>query len=117
VRSFRELIVWQKSMALVTAVYHATDGFPSNEMLGLVSQMRRCAVSIPSNTAEGYGRYARKELSRHLHTSVGSLYELQTQLEISRNLGFIDDGTYEQRNESTREVERLAHSFLKRMAT
>jgi four helix bundle protein len=116
-RSYRELIIWQKSMSLVTAVYRATEKFPRQEVFGLVSQMRRCAVSVPSNIAEGYGRYAEKELARFLHVSIGSLYELQTQLEIARNLEFVGQEQYEELNESTREVDRLMSSFLRRMAS
>ena len=79
IRTYRDLIVWQKSMALVTDVYRVTRVFPKNEQYGLTSQLRRCAVSIPSNIAEGYGRRASNDYLRFLSIANGSLFELQTQ--------------------------------------
>jgi four helix bundle protein len=92
--SYRDLIVWQKSMQLVKEVYIETKNFPKEEMYGLVSQIRRCAISIPSNIAEGRGRNSDKEFIRFLQISLGSVYELQTQLELSLQLNYtnnIDD--------------------------
>ena len=92
--SYRDLIVWQKSMQLVREVYIETKNFPKEEMYGLVSQIRRCAISIPSNIAEGRGRNSDKEFIRFLQISLGSIYELQTQLELSLQLNYtnnIDD--------------------------
>jgi four helix bundle protein len=85
IKTFRDLIVWQKSMVVVTDVYRITGRFPREEMFGLTSQMRRCAVSIPSNIAEGYGRQATGDYICFLQIALGSLYELQTQLEIAHN--------------------------------
>lgn len=76
--TFRELIIWQKSMLLVTSLYSATKEFPKDETFGLTSQLRRCSVSIPSNIAEGFGRNSDSEFNRFLTIAMGSLYELQT---------------------------------------
>ena len=86
VRTFRDLLVWQKSMVLVTDVYRASSEFPTHERYGLSSQIRRCAVSIPSNIAEGFGRHSATDYIRFLTIANGSLYELQTQIEIALNL-------------------------------
>ena len=89
--SYRDLIVWQKSMQLVREIYIETKNFPKEEMYGLVSQIRRCAISIPSNIAEGRGRNSDKEFIRFLQISLGSVYELQTQLELSSQLNYINN--------------------------
>jgi four helix bundle protein len=85
--SHKDLIVWQRAMELVLHVYRCIKTFPREETYGLVSQMRRAAVSIPSNIAEGKGRYSRKELTHFLLNARGSLPELETQMEIARALG------------------------------
>ncbi len=89
--SYRDLIVWQKSMILAKEVYLLTQCFPKEEIYGLTSQIRRCSVSIPSNIAEGKGRGSNKEFVRFLQISLGSLYELETQLELSVNIGYSVD--------------------------
>jgi four helix bundle protein len=88
--SYRDLIVWQKSMLLVKEIYLETKNFPKEELYGLTSQIRRCAISIPSNIAEGKGRNTDKEFIRFLQISLGSVYELQTQLELSLQLNYIN---------------------------
>jgi four helix bundle protein len=82
--NFRKLIIWQKAMNLVTKTYNSTKKFPIEEIFGLTSQIRRCSISIPSNIAEGHGRESNKEYLRFLNISIGSLFELQTQLEIAK---------------------------------
>ena len=82
IKSFRDLMVWQKSMQLVTDLYRLTSDFPKTESYGLTSQLRRAAVSVPSNIAEGYGRHSTSDYIRFLQIAIGSLYELQTQVEI-----------------------------------
>ena len=89
--SYRDLIVWQKAMELVKDTYLLTKIFPKEEFYGLTSQIRRCAISIPSNIAEGRGRNSDKEFVRFLQISLGSLYELQTQLELSLELGYVSN--------------------------
>jgi len=86
--SYRDLVVWQKAMALVSAVYRLTSPFPDTERFGLTSQIQRAAVSIPSNIAEGQGRLATKEFRQFLGVARGSLKELETQLLISIELGY-----------------------------
>jgi four helix bundle protein len=85
---FRDLQVWQRSMNLARTVYGVTNGFPRSELFGLTSQIRRAAVSVPSNIAEGRGRSTDKSFVVFLGQARGSLYELQTQIELARDLGF-----------------------------
>jgi four helix bundle protein len=87
---YKNLRVWQKAMTLVVYVYNITKDFPKHEQYGLISQMRRSAVSIPSNIAEGHSRVSDKELVRFLDIAKGSIYELDTQIEISRQLNYLD---------------------------
>lgn len=88
VKSYRDLRVWQSAMELVTDVYCLTNKFPKNEDFGLTSQVRRAAVSVPSNIAEGHARVSDKEFYRFLSIALGSLAELETQLMISEKLGY-----------------------------
>jgi len=90
--NYKELIVWQRAMQLCRATYEATEACPESERFGLVSQMRRAAVSIPSNIAEGQGRLGRNEFRQFLGIARGSLRELETQLLLGRDLGTMDDG-------------------------
>jgi four helix bundle protein len=89
--SYRDLLVWQKSMILTKQVYMITKSFPKEEVYGLTSQIRRCSISIPSNMAEGRGRNSDKEFVRFLQISLGSLYELQIQLELAISFNYISD--------------------------
>lgn len=114
-RNYRDLIVWQKSMALVTEVYSVTRLFPKEELYGLVSQIRRSAVSIPSNIAEGYGRYSTNDYIRFLQIAIGSLYEFQTQLEIGLNLGYLSKDIFEKVYGQSREIERMLSSLIKKV--
>jgi len=90
-KTYKELDVWKKARAFVKEIYIITRDFPNEEKYGLMSQMRRCAVSIPSNIAEGYGRQFKKETVQFLHISRGSLYELETQIYIAYDLSFISE--------------------------
>jgi four helix bundle protein len=89
VRTFRDLIAWQKGMELAMQIYRATMQMPPSEQYGLTAQMRRASVSIPSNIAEGFGRQKRPELLRFLRMARGSLMELQTQMILAQQLGFM----------------------------
>jgi len=89
IRSFRDLEVWKLGMRTVVDVYKATASFPRDELYGLVSQLRRAAVSIPSNVAEGFNRRHNSEYRQFLYIALGSCAELETQIEIAFNLGFI----------------------------
>jgi four helix bundle protein len=90
IENFRDLKVWNLGKLIVKDVYLLTDQFPKSEMYGLVSQMRRAAVSIPSNVAEGFNRYHNNEYRQYLYVALGSCAELETQLEISKDLEFIE---------------------------
>jgi four helix bundle protein len=114
-KTYRDLMVWQKSMAMVTEIYKVTQSFPRREDYGITSQIRRCAVSIPSNIAEGYGRHSRNEYIRFLQIALGSLFELQTQLEIAANLGYLKKEEFDVLYENTREVERMLSVLIKRL--
>lgn len=89
----KDLLVYQKSLDLVEMIYQETKNFPSNERFGLISQLSRSAVFLPSNIAEGAGRKGTKEFIQFLYIALGSLNEIETQMEISRRLGFIKDLT------------------------
>ena len=115
VNTFRDLLVWQKSMTLVTDIYLFSRSFPGTESFGLTSQMRRCAISIPSNIAEGFGRNSNLEFIRFLHIATGSLYELQTQIEIAYNLKYLDNKSFDSLCRSTNELEKMTNSLTKKM--
>ncbi|MDP8246749.1 MAG: four helix bundle protein [Candidatus Tritonobacter lacicola] len=90
IKSFRELEIWKKGIELVKGIYKMTAGFPKSELYGLTSQMRRCAVSIPSNVAEGFRRRHPKEFKHFLNIALGSSAELETQLVIAKELGYLE---------------------------
>jgi len=115
-KTFKDLHVWQKSMKMVTAIYNITKTFPKDEIFGLTSQMRRCGISIPSNIAEGYGRNTRNEMSRFLSISIGSLYEFQTQLEIAKNINYINQNEFNLLYEDTRELEIMIKTFISKVS-
>lgn len=117
IKTYRDLIIWQKSMDLVTEIYKITKTFPKDETYGLITQMRRCAVSIPSNISEGYGRNSSSDYIRFLRIAMGSLYELQTQLEISLNLKYLEANGFRKFYESSREVERMMSSMIRKIST
>ena len=112
-RNHKDLIVWQKSMLLVRRVYEVTRTFPHEEMFGLTSQMRRAAVSIPSNIAEGYGRNYDKERINFLSIALGSASELETQLMISEDLGFTVNSDIAELSSLNNEVIRMLTSLIK----
>lgn len=102
-------------MQCVTEVYRLTRKFPDMEMYGLVSQLRRCAVSIPSNIAEGYGRKATADFLRFLQIALGSLFEMQTQMEVALNLQYLEQKQFEDFYEKSRELERLLTSLIRKL--
>lgn len=113
--TFRDLLIWQKSMILVTEVYQLTNSFPKEEIYGLTSQIRRSSISIPSNIAEGYGRDGNKDYLKFLNIAVSSLFEIQTQLEISFNLKYITENQFNKTLEESREIERMLSSFTRKI--
>jgi four helix bundle protein len=112
--TYEDLKVWRRAMDLVVCVYRCTSSFPKQEIYGLTSQMRRSAVSVPSNIAEGKGRYSRKELLQFLFHARGSLLELRTQITIARELGFVNDVEGQKLTDHAGEVGRLLNGLINR---
>ena len=117
IKSYRDLIVWQKSMDLVTSIYELTAVFPKSEMYGLTSQMRRSAISIPSNIAEGSRRSSRKDFKNFLQNAYGSGAELETQIEIAKRMPFGKTFHYQSIDSGLDEVMRMLNRFIKRLQT
>jgi four helix bundle protein len=109
--TFRDLIVWNKAMDLVTAIYACTECFPQKEQYGLTSQLRRAAVSVPSNIAEGHGRKSKGEFRQFLSNARGSLMELETQIEIAFRLRFINANDRERVISQVEEIARLTNGL------
>lgn len=114
-KTFRDLLVWQKAMSLVTHCYKLANSFPKEEQFALCSQIKRCSVSIPSNIAEGFGRGSNKDYYRFLNIAMGSLFEFQTQIEIAYNLGYVSEPDFKAIYENSREVERMLSAFMKKI--
>jgi four helix bundle protein len=111
-QSFRDLLVWQRSMQLAVAVYHLTQNFPREEQFGLTSQIRRAAVSIPSNIPEGQGRSSATEFRQFLAIARGSNCEVQTQLEIARALNFGTPASIKKAENLANEVRMVLFGML-----
>lgn len=112
--TYKALVAYQKAYTLTLSVYKTTSHFPEAEKYGLVSQLRRCAVSIPSNISEGYRR-GRKEYLQFLRVSFGSCGELETQLSLSRDLGYLSDRDFREVYSLQEEVSRLLGAMIRRM--
>ncbi|OGF18690.1 hypothetical protein A3G56_00355 [Candidatus Falkowbacteria bacterium RIFCSPLOWO2_12_FULL_45_10] len=112
IHGYKDLIVWQRSMELVVAVYQLTDDFPRQEIYGLISQMRRAAVSIPSNIAEGRRRGGKKEFRQFLLISYGSGAELETQIEIAKRLKFSDSLNFNKVDGLLSEVMKMLNKII-----
>lgn len=108
----KNLRVWNESMELAEKVYRLTANFPKEELFGLVSQMRRCAVSIPSNIAEGYGRGTNAELIHFLYILLGSSNELDTQLELSRRFAYVNDEDFIMIDTLNNSVNKMIQSLI-----
>ena len=115
VKNYRELVVWQKAVELVEQVYQVTRQFPKEEMYGLTNQVRRAAVSIPSNIAEGYGRKSKKEYLQFYSIAYGSLLELETQLILSHDLKFISDNDFEVTDSTREEVSKMLYTMIAKL--
>ncbi|HAH53956.1 MAG TPA: diversity-generating retroelement protein bAvd family protein [Flavobacterium sp.] len=111
---FKELKVWHKAIDLVTNTYLKTQNFPKEEIYGLTSQIRRCAVSIPSNIAEGCGRNTDKDFNNFLGISLGSAFEFETQLIICKNLNFINQDDF---NFLESEIQHIQNMTIKLKST
>lgn len=114
-KTFRELFIWQKAMTLVSNTYKITQNFPKEEIFGLTSQIRRSAISLPSNIAEGYGRESNKDFSRFINIAISSLFELQTQIEIAKNINYLNENEFKNLYDETRELEAMIVSFSKKL--
>ena len=110
--TYKDLVAWQKAIGLVTAIYRATQGFPREELYGLTSQLRRAAVSVPSNIAEGQARYSHHEFQHFLHNARGSLAEIETQLVIARNLDYLQEKELSELMKSTAELGRILNALI-----
>ena len=115
IRSYRELVAWQKVFELSVAVYRATASFPQCELYGLTSQLRRAAVSVPGNVAEGQGRATTGEFVQHLGHARGSLYEVQTQLLIAQELNYLGGEAGILLNELSNELARVLNGLIAKL--
>ncbi|MCK9336948.1 MAG: four helix bundle protein [Arcobacteraceae bacterium] len=111
---YKKLVVWNKSMDLVEKIYKVS--LPDEEKFGLVSQLRRSAVSVPSNIAEGNGRNSDKDFCRFLNIAIGSLFEMQTQIEICFRLKYVQEEQYNEIINLSREVEAMLASLIKKLS-
>ena len=111
-QAFRDLQVWQRAIRLTVVIYRLTKGFPREELYGLSSQIRRSAVSVPSNIAEGQGRLTVGEFKQFLGIARGSNYEVQTQLEIARSLEFGDSTLIDEAENLSHEVGKMIYAVL-----
>ena len=114
IQSHEDLIVWQKSIELSLLIYKQTTTFPSHELFGLVSQIRRASTSIASNIAEGFGRKSRVDFKRFVRISLGSLNEVKTQLHLCFKLGYLNEEDKCKMNQLSEEISKMMHSILKR---
>lgn len=115
-RSYKDLVVWQKGITLAKLVYQITRNFPSEEKFGLISQMRRAAVSVPSNIAEGQARHTTGEFIQSISHAEGSLAELDTQLILSIELQFCREGTVDPASELIGELRRMLNVLRRKLA-
>jgi len=115
IKTYRDLDIWKKGIELVKAIYDLTKKFPKQEMYGLISQMRRAAVSIPSNVAEGFRRFHNREYKQFLYVSSGSCAELETQLTISKELRYITESDEAALLERLDHIGRMTSSLIKKL--
>ena len=108
---FKDLEIWKKSRKFCQEVYTITSSFPSEEKFGIINQLRRASVSIPSNIAEGCSRKSNKEFSRFLEIAIGSCYEIETQLLISNDLGFLQDDDLQVLQSRLLEIIKMTSKF------
>ncbi|MEO6806013.1 MAG: four helix bundle protein [Edaphobacter sp.] len=115
VESYRDLKVWQRAIQMTLNIYRATAGFPKEELFGLTSQLRRAAVSVPSNIAEGYGRNSRGEYKQFLAMARGSNLEVQTQLLIATELGYGNLALLTETDGLSNEVSKMLNSLMEKL--
>jgi four helix bundle protein len=112
IRSYRDLVVWQRAIQMTSEIYKSTRAFPKEEMYGLVSQLRRAGVSVASNIAEGYGRASRGEYRQFLCMARGSNYEVQTQLTIAGHLSYGTESSLHSCQRYSTEVEKMLNALV-----
>jgi len=117
IRSFKDLEIWKRGIKLVENIYAATQNFPKEEIYGLASQLRRAAVSVPSNIAEGFSRASNREYKQFLYVSRGSCAEVITQIIISRNLNYMEGGKADILLNETEEISKMTMSLIKKLTT
>lgn len=115
IKSYKELFVWQKSIKLVKEIFLLTKRFPQSELYGIIAQMRRSAISIPSNIAEGYGRRSTKSYTQFYAIAYGSALELETQLIIAKELGMADEKFFTNSEELLLEVSKMLNVMITKM--
>ncbi|WP_291783858.1 four helix bundle protein [Cecembia sp.] len=115
--NYKELDVWKRSIKLAVSIYQHTSTFPMEEKFGLISQLRRCVVSVPSNIAEGSGRKTNKEFSQFLSIAYGSLCELDTQITISIELGFLKKSELEEIEKEIGELQKMVFALINKFAS
>lgn len=116
-RDFRQIRIWESSQDLATQIYEATKSFPGAERFGLTAQMRRAAVSIPSNIAEGAGRSGDREMAYHLGVAAGSASELESQIDLAARLGFLDVGEAIRLRDKVASLRKGIYRFHRRVVT
>lgn len=114
--NFKELAIWQKGMNVAMECYKITNQFPKDEQFNLTNQLRRAAVSVPSNISEGSSRKSDKDFNRFLHISLGSLFELETQLILSEKLGYIKGPTFNKMENQISELQRMIYGFSNKIS-
>lgn len=112
---YKKLVVWEKAHQLVVAIYRITRDFPKEELYGLTSQIRRAAVSIPSNLAEGSGKNTDADVARFARISLGSAKELEYQLLLARDLGYVTDPAYQSLDTEVKQVLRMLSGFVQKL--
>ena len=115
IKSHKDLIVWQKAVSLSLLIYRLTKDFPQREVYALSSQMRRAAVSIASNIAEGRSRRTRKDFQHFLHMAYGSVAELETQLLIAKQLSFCNESQFQENNSLLSEVSKMLRAMIQKL--
>lgn len=115
IKSYKQLRIWQSGIDIVKHVYSVTKNYPREELYSLTSQMRRSAISIPSNIAEGFKRYHKKEYAQFLHISLGSAAELETQLIISNELGYLKENELNELSAKLEHLSKMTSSLLNKL--
>ena len=115
IKTFEDLIIWQKGIELAKLIYQISQELPPDEKFSLGDQLRRAAISVPSNIAEGYGRRTSNDYRKYLPISLGSLYEIQTQLKIGFELNLITNDKFCKANSLAKEIDRMVYAITKKL--